>query len=78
MEQNKAIGIICLQTPQSLPVPTLEMKIAVKLRKAIKKCSLFFFLVMDYIREGEKKITLIMVKTTIYCTEVQYWSTYMK
>lgn len=33
--------------------------------------------VMDYIREGEKKTALIMVKTTIYCTAV-HWSTCMK
>lgn len=32
--------------------------------------SLLFLLVMDYVREAEKKIALIMVKTIIYCTEV--------
>ena len=69
MEQNKVVRVTCLQAPQSLPMPILEMKRAVKIRKATKKMFSLLFLVMDYIKKGEKKIALIMVKTTIYCTE---------
>lgn len=43
MELNKAIRATCLQIPPILPMPTLEMKEAVKLRKATKKCSFLFF-----------------------------------
>lgn len=35
---------------------------------------LLLFLVMDCIREGEEKIILIMVETTVHCTEVRAWS----
>lgn len=79
-EQNKAIRVTCLQTPQSLPMPTLEMKQAVKLRKATKKKKslssfVWWWIILEKVRKRLHSLWWKQRYTVLkYRTEVHEWS----